>query len=195
MARRATRADHRSGVRLVALRAARVVLAAQRKDTHLGRAVVTALAGRSSRTPRSTTKSPAQLRFDSTSRYAPTPFLQQLDRDFKTYRSPGQRAAVRSALVAPPGSTLVVNLPTGGGKTLALLAPSGACGATRSNISGGGAQRWRSRSTNSVATRSSTLRHHPRRTTAICPLKTNGPSGTDCATVTNRSCSRILKRW
>lgn len=52
------------------------------------------------------------------------PFLQTLDTEFVEYRSPGQRAAVRSALVTPPGSTLVVNLPTGGGKTLALLAPA-----------------------------------------------------------------------
>lgn len=52
------------------------------------------------------------------------PFLPRLDSGFVEYRSPGQRAAVRSALVAPPGSTLVVNLPTGGGKTLASLAPA-----------------------------------------------------------------------
>ena len=64
----------------------------------------------------------AQVRLDESVRA--DPFLQLLDSDFKTYRSPGQRNAVRSALVAPPGSTLVVNLPTGGGKTLALLAPA-----------------------------------------------------------------------
>ena len=52
------------------------------------------------------------------------PFLNKLDSAFVAYRTPGQRAAVRSALVAPAGSTLVVNLPTGGGKTLALLAPA-----------------------------------------------------------------------
>ncbi len=52
------------------------------------------------------------------------PFLRLIDQDFKTYRTPGQRAAVRSALLAPAGSTLVVNLPTGGGKTLAMLAPA-----------------------------------------------------------------------
>lgn len=52
------------------------------------------------------------------------PFLARIDQDFTTYRTPGQRAAVRSALIASPGSTLVVNLPTGGGKTLAMLAPA-----------------------------------------------------------------------
>lgn len=52
------------------------------------------------------------------------PFLSLIDEAFTTYRTPGQRAAVRSALVASAGSTLVVNLPTGGGKTLAMLAPA-----------------------------------------------------------------------
>lgn len=52
------------------------------------------------------------------------PFLTLIDEAFTTYRTPGQRAAVRSALIASPGSTLVVNLPTGGGKTLAMLAPA-----------------------------------------------------------------------
>ena len=52
------------------------------------------------------------------------PFLSLIDEDFTTYRTPGQRAAVRSALIASAGSTLVVNLPTGGGKTLAMLAPA-----------------------------------------------------------------------
>lgn len=52
------------------------------------------------------------------------PFLTRIDEDFTTYRTPGQRAAVRSALIASAGSTLVVNLPTGGGKTLAMLAPA-----------------------------------------------------------------------
>ena len=52
------------------------------------------------------------------------PFLALIDEDFTTYRTPGQRAAVRSALIASAGSTLVINLPTGGGKTLAMLAPA-----------------------------------------------------------------------
>jgi superfamily II DNA or RNA helicase len=52
------------------------------------------------------------------------PFLTLIDDEFTNYRTPGQRAAVRSAVLASAGSTLVVNLPTGGGKTLALLAPA-----------------------------------------------------------------------
>lgn len=52
------------------------------------------------------------------------PFLPSIDAEIKDYKTPGQRAAVRSALVAPSGSTLVVNLPTGAGKTLAMLAPA-----------------------------------------------------------------------
>ncbi len=52
------------------------------------------------------------------------PFLALVGQEFTSYRTPGQRAAVRSALLAPSGSTLVVNLPTGDGKTLAILAPA-----------------------------------------------------------------------
>ena len=37
---------------------------------------------------------------------------------FDHYQAPGQRDAIRQALFAPPGSTLLVNLPTGTGKTL-----------------------------------------------------------------------------
>lgn len=50
------------------------------------------------------------------------PFLRLLDQTITRYKTPGQRAAVRSAMVLPPGATLVVNLPTGAGKTLAMLA-------------------------------------------------------------------------
>ena len=57
------------------------------------------------------------------------PFLPSISTKIKDYRTPGQRSAVRSALVAPAGSTLVVNLPTGAGKTLALLAPAMVAGA------------------------------------------------------------------
>jgi hypothetical protein len=52
------------------------------------------------------------------------PFLPLVDATIDRYRTPGQQAAVRSAMVLPPGGTLVVNLPTGAGKTLALLAPA-----------------------------------------------------------------------
>lgn len=44
------------------------------------------------------------------------PLLESVGR--KAYRSPGQRAAVRSALSTPPGGTIVVALPTGEGKSL-----------------------------------------------------------------------------
>jgi len=50
------------------------------------------------------------------------PFLGEIDKSFSTYKTPGQRASVRSAMVLPSGATLVVNLPTGAGKTLAMLA-------------------------------------------------------------------------
>ncbi len=50
------------------------------------------------------------------------PFLRLLDQSITRYKTPGQRAAVRSAMVLPPGATLVVNLPTGAGKTLSMLA-------------------------------------------------------------------------
>jgi ATP-dependent DNA helicase RecQ len=50
------------------------------------------------------------------------PFLQTIDSEITRYKTPGQCAAVRSAMVLPPGATLVVNLPTGAGKTLAMLA-------------------------------------------------------------------------
>jgi hypothetical protein len=50
------------------------------------------------------------------------PFLMLVDSTVERYKTPGQRTAVRSAMVLPPGATLVVNLPTGAGKTLAMLA-------------------------------------------------------------------------
>jgi hypothetical protein len=50
------------------------------------------------------------------------PFLLSIDNSFTTYKTPGQRSSVRSAIVLPAGATLVVNLPTGAGKTLAMLA-------------------------------------------------------------------------
>lgn len=42
----------------------------------------------------------------------------------KSYSSPGQKVAVRTALAAPAGSTTVVNLPTGSGKTLVAMIPA-----------------------------------------------------------------------
>ena len=44
------------------------------------------------------------------------PFLQAIGR--KSYRSSGQRAAVRAALSTPPGASLVIALPTGEGKSM-----------------------------------------------------------------------------
>lgn len=43
---------------------------------------------------------------------------------FSTYRTPGQREAIRATLGQPEGTTLTINLPTGTGKTLATLAPA-----------------------------------------------------------------------
>ncbi len=42
----------------------------------------------------------------------------------REYFSPGQSEAVRAAFLMPPGSTVVVNLPTGAGKTLAFQLPA-----------------------------------------------------------------------
>lgn len=47
------------------------------------------------------------------------PFLSRVDRI--RYRSVGQRAALRAAMLAPPGGTLAVDLPTGEGKSLAFI--------------------------------------------------------------------------
>lgn len=43
---------------------------------------------------------------------------------FECYSSPGQREAVRAAFLIPEGDTLVVNLPTGSGKSLVGQAPA-----------------------------------------------------------------------
>lgn len=43
---------------------------------------------------------------------------------FKSYSSPGQREALRAAFLIPEGDTLVVNLPTGSGKSLVGQAPT-----------------------------------------------------------------------
>jgi ATP-dependent DNA helicase RecQ len=50
------------------------------------------------------------------------PFIEEVT-GYPTYLCPGQREAVRSALFMRPGSTLVVNLPTGAGKTLVGQTP------------------------------------------------------------------------
>lgn len=43
---------------------------------------------------------------------------------FDSYRSSGQRDAMRAVMTAPPGSTLVINLPTGAGKSLCAHLPA-----------------------------------------------------------------------
>ena len=50
------------------------------------------------------------------------PFLSESS-GFSDYVTPGQREAVRSAFLMPPGETLIVCLPTGSGKSLVAQAP------------------------------------------------------------------------
>lgn len=47
-----------------------------------------------------------------------------LDLPFEGYQSPGQRHAIQSAFFLVPGGTLVVNLPTGSGKSMVAWAPA-----------------------------------------------------------------------
>lgn len=60
-----------------------------------------------------------QRRFESAGP-DPDPFLSRLN--YRAYRSVGQRAAVRSALLTPAGQTLAIDLPTGEGKSLIFQA-------------------------------------------------------------------------
>jgi superfamily II DNA/RNA helicase len=56
-------------------------------------------------------------------RCAADPFVQNAS-GFTTYSSPGQREALRAAFLMPEGDTLIVNLPTGSGKSLVGQAPA-----------------------------------------------------------------------
>ncbi len=56
-------------------------------------------------------------------RCAADPFVQNAT-GFTTYSSPGQREALRAAFLMPEGDTLIVNLPTGSGKSLVGQAPA-----------------------------------------------------------------------
>lgn len=58
------------------------------------------------------------LRQNEGEAHSADPCLRVLGDEDIQYRSPGQRVAVRSALSAPPGSTLLITLPTGEGKSL-----------------------------------------------------------------------------
>jgi superfamily II DNA/RNA helicase len=51
-------------------------------------------------------------------------FAEALGPGFTSYRGGGQRQAVRAATTLAPGATLLVNLPTGSGKTEVALAPA-----------------------------------------------------------------------
>lgn len=53
------------------------------------------------------------------------PFLlEALGPDFSSYSSIGQKQAVRTVLATEPGATILVNLPTGSGKSAVALAPA-----------------------------------------------------------------------
>lgn len=47
-----------------------------------------------------------------------------LELEFENYSSPGQRQAIHSVFLMKPGGTLIVNLPTGTGKSLVAWAPA-----------------------------------------------------------------------
>jgi superfamily II DNA/RNA helicase len=64
-----------------------------------------------------------ELRRDYGEWLAGDPFLHPFEA-WRSYRCAGQREAVRGLLMAPPGSTLVVNLPTGAGKSLCPYIPT-----------------------------------------------------------------------
>lgn len=51
------------------------------------------------------------------------PFIEAVT-GFKDYSSPGQRESIRASFLIPPGDTLIVNLPTGSGKSLVGHAPA-----------------------------------------------------------------------
>ena len=62
------------------------------------------------------------VRRDDVALVAMDPFLAEAT-GYETYFCPGQREAVRSLFFMPAGSSLIVNLPTGSGKSLVVQAP------------------------------------------------------------------------
>jgi ATP-dependent DNA helicase RecQ len=57
-------------------------------------------------------------------RFVPSDPLVSEYTGLREYVTPGQRAAVQAAFLMPPGCTVIINLPTGGGKTLAFQLPA-----------------------------------------------------------------------
>jgi ATP-dependent DNA helicase RecQ len=66
-------------------------------------------------------------RFLARRRESPMPVDPAMAPFIAAYRTPGQREAIRASLGQPAGSTLTINLPTGTGKTFAIIGPALCC--------------------------------------------------------------------